>query len=152
MYNYLCLRENQYCYAANLAQLPTCLSPALLHKLFEFMHFGNQIILDISLVKTLSSLPTDLLFVLLERWWVKAEKARLFRALRQQREITMTKILTMYELQNLNVRHLQSLQTTIRHELTRSNPGSTERRNALANLENIARMINMRSAVKPPFM
>ncbi len=64
----------------------------------------------------------------------------------------MSKIITMYELQNLTHSELYSLQRKTRDELTRSVACSAERRNAIASLENIIRAVNTRRSLKPPSM
>lgn len=67
-------------------------------------------------------------------------------------EIKMSKVITMSELQYLPPGELAAMQRQIRDALTRSAAGSAERRNALASLENINRVLNMRRALKAPSM
>lgn len=90
------------------------------------------------------------LFVLLRHGAVKAEKVPMFGAYAEKRKRKMSKIITVYELQNLTHSELYGLQRKTRNELTRSVPGSAERRNALASLENITGVVNSR-AMKPAF-
>ena len=58
--------------------------------------------------------------------------------------------MTMFELETLTLNELQAMHRRISAELTRSDPGTSERRNALVSLENVARAINARSALQPP--
>ncbi|WP_340150679.1 hypothetical protein [uncultured Sneathiella sp.] len=81
---------------------------------------------------------------------MKAEKDPMFGAYAEKRKRKMTRIITMYELQNLTHSELNVLQRKTRDELTRSVPGSAERRNALASLENITRAVNSR-VMNPTF-
>lgn len=67
-------------------------------------------------------------------------------------EIKMSKVITMLELKHLSPSELAAMQRQIRDALTRSAAGSAERRNVLASLENVNRVLNMRRALKPPSM
>lgn len=58
----------------------------------------------------------------------------------------------MFELQRLPQAELAVMQRQIRDALTRSAAGSAERRNALASLENISRVVNARHALTPGLM
>lgn len=58
----------------------------------------------------------------------------------------------MFELQRLSQAELAAMQRKVCDALTRSAAGSAERRNALASLENINRVMNMRRALKAPSM
>ena len=62
----------------------------------------------------------------------------------------MSKIITISELQRRSLQELHGLQREMHAQLARSEPGSAERRNALANLENIGRAISLRHAAGPP--
>lgn len=53
----------------------------------------------------------------------------------------MSLVITAAALQNRRLEDLQTLYRKVQEELTRSQRGSAERRNALANLENISRAI-----------
>ena len=56
----------------------------------------------------------------------------------------MSKVITVFELQRLPQSELAAMQRNMQDALTRSAAGSTERRNALASLENINRVLNAR--------
>ncbi|PIR00605.1 MAG: hypothetical protein COV66_05470 [Nitrospinae bacterium CG11_big_fil_rev_8_21_14_0_20_45_15] len=58
----------------------------------------------------------------------------------------MTKLITNRELAGLTLRELQGLFRRIFNELAQSDPGTPQRRNSLASLENIQREINRRYA------
>ena len=58
----------------------------------------------------------------------------------------MTKLITNHELGRLSLTELQGLYRRIFNQLAQSQPGSPERRNALASLENIQRELNRRYA------
>lgn len=53
----------------------------------------------------------------------------------------MSWIITMAELQNRSLAHLQRLHYQVQQEMAASVPESHERRNAIASLENISRAI-----------
>ena len=59
----------------------------------------------------------------------------------------MSKVITVFELQRLPQNELAAMQRNMQDALTRSPVGSTERRNALASLENINRVLNARRAL-----
>ena len=59
----------------------------------------------------------------------------------------MSKVITVFELQRLPQSELAAMQRNMQDALTRSAEGSTERRNALASLENINRVLNARRAL-----
>ena len=59
----------------------------------------------------------------------------------------MSKVITVFELQRLPQNELAAMQRNMQDALTRSAEGSTERRNALASLENINRVLNARRAL-----
>lgn len=61
----------------------------------------------------------------------------------------MRKIITVQELQHLNISALRSLYQAIQIELTQSPAGSPEPRNALTSLEIISRAIANRSRLTP---
>lgn len=56
----------------------------------------------------------------------------------------MSKVFTMAALQSRSDCELQSLMQKVQRDLVHSTPGSTERSNALANLENIVRALSFR--------
>ncbi len=58
----------------------------------------------------------------------------------------MTTLITTNELGRLSLKQLQGLYRKVFQELIQSKPGSPERRNALASLENIQRELNLRFA------
>ena len=59
----------------------------------------------------------------------------------------MSKVITVFELQRLPQNELAAMQRKMQDALTCSAEGSTERRNALASLENINRVLNARRAL-----
>ena len=61
----------------------------------------------------------------------------------------MSRIITAAELQNRTLADLQTLYRKMQEDLTRSAPGSAERRNALASLENISHAIARKRACQP---
>lgn len=56
----------------------------------------------------------------------------------------MTKLITNHELAGLTLSELQGLFRRIFNELAQSDPGTPQRRNSLASLENIQREIDRR--------
>lgn len=54
----------------------------------------------------------------------------------------MSGIITTSELENRNKQELSALFCKVSQQVAKSEPGSPERRNALASLENINRMLN----------
>lgn len=69
------------------------------------------------------------------------EKALAVRAFEDRKENEMSRIITMTELQNRPLAHLQRLHHQVQQELAQSAPDGEARRNALASLENISRAI-----------
>jgi len=55
------------------------------------------------------------------------------------------KLITIFELASRNEAELHSLYRAVFNELAKSKPDTPERRNALASLENIRRVINSRA-------
>ena len=64
----------------------------------------------------------------------------------------MCKIITSFDLDHRSDNELCALFQKVSQDLTKSKPGSHQRRNALASLENISRVLNARRAyrLKPP--
>jgi len=58
----------------------------------------------------------------------------------------MDRLIMAQELHSLNETELRALLHEVSQQLALSNPGSPERRNALASYENIVRTLNMRRA------
>ena len=58
----------------------------------------------------------------------------------------MTHLITNHELGRLSLAELQGFYRKVFNQLAQSQPGSPERRNALASLENIQRELNRRYA------
>ncbi|QLH37736.1 MAG: hypothetical protein HWD60_00230 [Defluviicoccus sp.] len=61
----------------------------------------------------------------------------------------MSRIVTAAELEHRTLEYLQQLYRQVQQELTRSAPGSDQRRNALASLETISRAIARLRACQP---
>lgn len=62
----------------------------------------------------------------------------------------MIRLFTMIELEHLNNNQLEELRIALHHLLALSEPGTTDRRNILASLENIDRVWNRRMARPAP--
>ncbi len=64
----------------------------------------------------------------------------------------MCKIITSYDLDHRSDNELCALFQKVSQDLTKSEPGTYQRRNALASIENISRELNRRRAyrLKPP--
>ena len=62
----------------------------------------------------------------------------------------MSQIITAHELENRSLGELEALYRKVFDELVRSEPDSAERRNALASLENISRVLNKRRTSGSP--
>ena len=62
------------------------------------------------------------------------------------RKIEMTHFITNHELARLSLHELQGLYRKVFNDLVQSQPGTPERRNALASLDNIQRELNRRYA------
>jgi hypothetical protein len=72
-------------------------------------------------------------------------------AARTTEEKTMSTVLTMATLQTRSDLELQALNRRAQYDLACSAPGSAERRDALASLENISRVLAQRRArPRPP--
>ena len=67
----------------------------------------------------------------------------------QTEERRMRRIITPSELQNRKLEELKVAFHKAQQELTKSEPNSPERRNALASLENIRRAMNSRHILRP---
>lgn len=64
----------------------------------------------------------------------------------------MCKLITVWELQQCSDNELCALFQKVSQDMVQSKPGSSERRNALASMENITRSLNTRCKLcqKPP--
>nr|WP_323782612.1 hypothetical protein [Amylibacter sp.] len=62
----------------------------------------------------------------------------------------MIRLFTMIELERLTNIQLEELRIALHHLLTQSEPGTADRRNILASLENIDRVCNYRIAERVP--
>ena len=62
----------------------------------------------------------------------------------------MSRIVTAAELQYRSPSELHALYRKAQQELAASAPGSAERRNALATIENVTRALNRRQAIPRP--
>lgn len=71
------------------------------------------------------------------------------RVSEQTEEIEMNRIIVGSELQSLSLEELSVVFNKANQELVKSAPGSPERRNALASIENIRRAINSRHTLQP---
>ncbi len=61
----------------------------------------------------------------------------------------MSSLITAWELQNRTEKELCALFRKVSQEAAQSDPGTPERRNAVASLENINRALNTRRAPQP---
>lgn len=62
----------------------------------------------------------------------------------------MSKVFTMAALQSRSESELRTIFRKAHDDLARSAPGSAERRNALATIENVTRVLNQRRAMPRP--
>lgn len=79
----------------------------------------------------------------------KARKALMVGAYGQTEEETMSRIITTAELEDRTTEELKTAFHKAQQDLAKSEPGSPERRNALASLENISRTMRGRPMPKP---
>lgn len=80
--------------------------------------------------------------------WVRGQKGSGGRGL-QKTEETLMKLITHYELATLTPAELHQLHRHLSQSLAGTAPGSAERRNCLASLENIRQAVSARRHFTP---